>query len=382
MNPYRRMILSGLLIVGCAAGRVEAAALDPTLPLFMAQSQGDVSLTSGSYQFELGSNTPSLVYLNGPTFTTVATGFIYNGINVFDFHSLDIAAGANISTLQSAASGPIALLASTSINMAGSIDVSGGQQYVGSSLGGGPGAGNTGVGGVGGGVGIPLGGEFGVIVSGGGGGGFGGIGQRGQDVPYQFGPPLFQSGVAQGGAGGAHYESLADHLQGGSAGGLGAGATGYSILPGAGGLGGGAIELGAVGTVSVSGSITANGSNGFDALNGVKGPAGGGGGGSGGGVFLHGDSVDLSGTISALGGAGGSGRGFNDGGGAGSGGLVLAQYNNAYGTFSDTGTVNVGNDAYAGRFDVQSVPEPSSLILLGMSALGGVVATGLRCRRR
>ena len=381
MNPYRRMIFSALLLVGCASGRVDAAALDPTLPLFTAQSQGDVSLTGGSYQFELGSNTPSLVYLNGPTFTTVATGFIYNGINVFDFHSLDIAAGANISTLQSVSSGPIALLSSTSINMAGSIDVSGGQftsspfVFVG-----GPGAGNAAVGGNGNAIDLgPNGSRFHAVLSGAGGGGFGGFGQQGQSVTYDAGPPTYQSGTVQGGAGGAHYESLADRLQGGSAGGIGAGGAILPLGPGAPGLGGGAIELGAAGTVSVSGSIIANGSNGIDGNGNI--PITGGGGGSGGGVFLHANSVDLSGTISALGGSGGAGFGSAQGG-AGSGGLVLAQYNNAYGTFSDTGTVNVGSGATVGRFDVQSVPEPSSLILLGMSALGGVVATGLRRRRR
>ena len=60
---------------------------------------------------------------------------------------------------------------------------------------------------------------------------------------------------------------------------------------GYGGGGGGAIEIGAIGRISVGGSISANGSSGSE----------GGGGGSGGGIFLHGDSVTLSssGVLSA-----------------------------------------------------------------------------------
>ena len=375
MNGFRRFIASGLIFVGLAAGRGDAAALDPTSPQFTALTQGDVSLSSGNYVFELGTDRPSLVFFNGPLFTTVATGFVYNGINVFDFHSLQVASGANIVVNQSSASGPIALLSSTSIKMGGSIDVSAGP-FVGNGFSGGPGAGNTDVGGNGNFGTTGTGGPGGAIVSGGGGGGFGGFGQQGQSVPI-FDPfTHMQVGILPGGAGGGGvYESLADRLQGGSMGGFGGNFYGgSSFLPGGPGSGGGAIELGAVQTVSISGMILANGSQPVTGGTQTVGP---GGGGSGGGVFLHGNSVDLSGTISASGGAGGSGRQRN--GGVGSGGLVLAEFS---GSFGDSGTVNVGSGPYAGRFDVASVPEPSSLILLGISAMGGVAATRLRRNRK
>ncbi len=377
MSGIRRIIAWGLLAGSLGLGRVTAAPLDPTLPLFTAQSQGDVSLASGSYAFTLGTNAPSLTFYNGQVFTTVATGFVYNGINVFDFHSLNIAAGANISVTQSSASGPIALLSSTSINMGGSIDVSA-ASFFGF---GGPGAANTSTGGNGSRGTSPGGaGPGAVLVSGGGGGGFGGVGMAGQDTPIVNAFTRVQVGTLPGGAGGSHYESLADQLRGGSMGGIGGALGGSSPFgPNNPGLGGGAIELGAVQTVSVSGTIKANGSN---ANSTPYQFFGGSGGGSGGGVLLHGDSVSLSGTISALGGAGGPAPFVYGSGGVGSGGLVLAEYNGPYGSFTNTGTVNVGTGLYAGRFDVASVPEPSSLILFGMSALGGVALTGWRHRSR
>ncbi len=376
MTEYRRIIALAPLLIGLAAGRGDAAALDPTSPLFTAYTQGDVSLSSGNYVFELGTDRPSLVFFNGPLFTTVATGFVYNGINVFDFHSLQVASGANIFVNQSSASGPIALLSSTSINMGGSIDVSAGP-FVGNGFSGGPGAGNTGVGGNGNLGTTGTGGPGGAIPTGGGGGGFGGFGQQGQSAPI-FDPfTHMQVGTVPGGVGGGGvYESLADRLQGGSMGGFGGNSNFYGgglFVPGGPGSGGGAIELGAVQTVSISGMILANGSQPVTGGTQTVGP---GGGGSGGGVFLHGNSVDLSGTISASGGAGGSGR---SNGGVGSGGLVLAEFS---GSFGDSGTVNVGSGPYAGRFDVASVPEPSSLILLGISAMVGVAATRSRWSRR
>src|SRR5208337_2143176 len=106
---------------------------------------------------------------------------------------------------------------------------------------------------------------------------------------------LYLAGALTGDPGGRAYADLLGQLQGGSGGGIG------SNSPGGGG--GGAIELGAVGNISVKGSVLANGgcaiSGGLD--------TGGGGGGAGGGILLHGEGVTLSGLLSAIGGSGGSG---------------------------------------------------------------------------
>jgi hypothetical protein len=136
-----------------------------------------------------------------------------------------------------------------------------------------------------------------------GGGGFdgsGGNGGRGYSVPGM--PPVYQFVPFGGGQGGSSYGDSAASLQGGS----GGGSYGTHGGMGYGGGGGGAIEIGAIGRISVGGSISANGSSGSE----------GGGGGSGGGIFLHGNSVTLSssGVLSAQGGNG------SDVGGGGGGG--------------------------------------------------------------
>lgn len=83
---------------------------------------------------------------------------------------------------------------------------------------------------------------------------------------------------------------------------------------GVGGNGGGSVYLSA-NTVSVTGTITLNGSNGS-----TPGQGGGGGGGSGGGLLIVGGAVTFSGTYSATGGNGATGGADNDGGGGGGAG--------------------------------------------------------------
>lgn len=90
-------------------------------------------------------------------------------------------------------------------------------------------------------------------------------------------------------------------LRGGCQGGVGGGGA----VAGGGGFGGGALQVSAVGTITVNGVVAAPGGGG----KGAKGPHGGGGGGSGGALLLEGGYLRLtsSARVTANGGAGGEG---------------------------------------------------------------------------
>ena len=137
---------------------------------------------------------------------------------------------------------------------------------------------------------------------GGGGGGFGTAGGRGGD-----------GGGGSFGVGGVVRNSASiAPLYGGCNGGLGGG-DGTDAAAGA---GGGAVELVASGTITVTGTVRANGGLGANASCGNEG--GGGGGGSGGAIFFEADAVTTTGaTITVNGGRGGNG-GSGDAGGSGS----------------------------------------------------------------
>jgi hypothetical protein len=103
---------------------------------------------------------------------------------------------------------------------------------------------------------------------------------------------------------GVSYGDLLSLLQGGSGGG---GATNDFNAGGGGGGGAGAIELGAIGTLSLTSTVTANGGVGGDANYD-------GGGGAGGAILLHAGSYTLT-SLSARGGNGGGALGGGAGGG-------------------------------------------------------------------
>jgi len=261
--------------------------------------------------------------LYGPN-GAVLTGVDYNGIAVFDFTTITVNSGQ---AFVGRGMLPLALLSRSDINVNGTIDVSGFSGINGfNSVPGGPG-------GFGSGSGPGAGADGSATITGAyfktaGGGGFGG-GNGGAIFSSPRGAVIVASG---GGSGGGGYGNLAISLQGGSGGG-----NLYARAPATGGGGGGAIEVGAVGGITVSGSILADGGSGaYD----------GSGGGSGGGIFLHGDSVALLGVLSAQ---GGSGYYFPQGGGGGGGGQVFIQTEPG-GFIGNVGGINVSGGSGSTTF--------------------------------
>jgi len=383
-----RSVVVSVLAVGLwlgAAGRVQA---DPLNPLdFPLSDSGAFPTAAGTYTFDTGALT-----LTGSGITTPIRGSLSaTGVAVFDFNAITVG-GAQ--TFVGTGSSPLALLSRTNATIAGTVDGSGQATTQSNNLPlGGPGGGNGGAFSLGGG---PGGGGAGVSVvlpmglapieTGGGGGGFGGPGGAGAN-PFSNIPGV-PGGNVPGGPGGVPYGDLLRQLQGGSGGG-----TSVSLGSGHGGGGGGAIEIGAVDSLAISGSILARGGSSIS----LSGFLGGGGGGSGGGILLHADSVLLTGSLSAVGGDGGSasfipgpGGSLIDAGGGGGGGRVTILF--GPGGFSEGGaTINVaggaggagspnGSPGGAGVVDIAFVPEPASLVLLGTGVLGLLGIGGMRRR--
>lgn len=241
-----------------------------------------------------------------------------------NFTTVNIPTGVTVTFKKNASNTPVYMLATGDVTIAGSINLN-----ATSASGVAPGKGGTGGfdGGMGaypnscGGSGLgPGGGKAGVKVassmsygSGGGGGGFGGSGGTGYTP---------SSASSTGGVGGGYYgnQSLLPII-GGSAGGGGCGANQGSGLAGGGGGGGGAILIASSGTVNISGSITANGGAGGATVA----YSGHGGGGSGGAIRIVANLITGNGTISATGGSGDSDTGYD--GGNGSGGRVHLEAN-------------------------------------------------------
>jgi len=216
---------------------------------------------------------------------------------VFNFTTVNIPAGVTVTFKKNASNTPVYILATGDVTIAGTIKVDGASTT--SSTGTSPGVGGPGGydGGYGGAIGLP--GGKGMGPGGGGGG---------PSTSYRTGGGggFATAGGSQGdnyGAGGPAYGNVSlIPLIGGSGGGGCAGSTTASCSGGGGG--GGAILIASSGTITVTGSITANGGEGYNLA----------GGGSGGAIKLMANVISGNGTISAMGGKlsspnrGGSGR--------------------------------------------------------------------------
>lgn len=227
-----------------------------------------------------------------PTSNTVVT---LPPDGVLNYSTITIPTGVTVTFQKNAANTPVYMLATGDVAINGKIDVSG-TNAVGTSIGrGGPGGfdgGSAGSVGGNGGKGLGPGGGFQGNYSNGqaGGGGFGTIGVSGWGTSFD-------------GAGGSTYGNVRLlPLIGGSGGGGGGGIPASGSSPGGGG--GGAVLIASSSSISLMGSIYANGGNGGTS-------PGGGAGGSGGGVKLVANTISGNGSVLANGGAPGyqSGRG-------------------------------------------------------------------------
>ncbi|MEN0068590.1 MAG: hypothetical protein AAGA48_41115 [Myxococcota bacterium] len=205
------------------------------------------------------------------------TGVIREGIAIFAFGSLNVDEDLTVIGTR-----PLALLTTGDLTVRGRINVSAMRRM------GGPGGATGPQSGEGNGPGA---GESGLSGSGGGHCGLGGAADEGKLE------------------GGMIYGDLLERLTGGSSGASAARSNG-----GFGGGGGGAIELGALGRLTITGNLLARGGDGQDRTD----P--GGGGGAGGGILLHGGlGSTCESLVSVIGGMGGDSTDDLAGGGGGGG---------------------------------------------------------------
>jgi hypothetical protein len=249
-----------------------------------------------------------------------------------NYTTVTIPTGVTVTFKKNSANTPVYILATGDVTIDGTISVNGSDAsgiYPGK---GGPGGFDGGLGGtvgVDGGKGLgPGAGGAGTVTTqtgdGSGSGGGGGYGSPGEDGST--------SNYSTGGSGGSTYgNSRIMPMIGGSGGGGGAGYL-SSNSGGAGGGGGGAILIASSTTITVNGSITANGGAGAMVCEPGK-YAGCGGGGSGGAIKLMADTITGDGTITANGGAGGKNVDGN-GGGDGGDGRIRLEANTVTGTLS------------------------------------------------
>lgn len=196
--------------------------------------------------------------------------------------------------------------------------------------------------------------------AGGGGAGFGGAGLAGSNGFYSDG----------GTAGSAYSTTVAYENLMGSGG--GAGGSGYhSTATGGDGGNGGAGILLCAGTLSVTGTINANGENGE---NGSDNYTGGGGAGAGGGIILFGNDVTATGTFSAAGAT--RGAVVTPGGNSG-GGRIKFYYVTSLNTAGISTSVVPGSGATTGSYTTQKFSQCTSSVSLGQTFTIGSVNTSL-----
>jgi len=278
---------------------------------------------------------------------------------VFNFTTVTIPTGVTITFKKNSQNTPVTILASGDVTINGAIDVSG---FGGNNIipgAGGPGGfyggqgaaaygtGKRGEGPGGAGGGAPRTNDY-YSAGGGGGGGFAASGAAGS------------SNNVSGGAGGSAYGNERILPAIGGSGGGGAGGT-NTYVGGAGGGGGGAVVIASSGSITVNGSISANGGAGasYSSIN-TNGYASGGGGGSGGSIRLIANTISGNGGITANG--GGAGNGYNSGG-AGAVGRIRFEASSVLRTAGSSPPMSLGYP-YA--------VTPPNMPTLTITSIGGV----------
>ena len=289
---------------------------------YLFGSLGTLDVSSGTLNINTGTSTTAPTLSFG---SASYTGYINNQngmaegaangipyVGVFDFSSINIGSGVTVNITGTNA---LALLSQSSANIAATLSVDASNA-----------TGDTG------GAGGP--------------GGFAG-GNGGSNPANGQGP----GGGGSNGSPGATYGNLDTALYGGSGGG-GAGGGGNG--------GGGALDITAVGSLTVA-DINAIGGGGGDAMES-------GGGGSGGGIILSGSTVSDSANVFAYGMAGGHAS-LGAGGGGSFGGVGLSGTSNADG-------YNFGGEGGNGQILVQSTSanQSTSFATAGIFSAGGVTS--------
>jgi hypothetical protein len=225
---------------------------------------------------------------------------------IFNFTTIDIPAGTLVKFNRNVANTPVFLAATGDVNVAGTIDVSAVATDVvlppvpeNPKRWAGPGGGDGGAGATGNPTAV---GEDG-LGPGGGGGGYS-AGGAGNATPGNVATRYSTTGAGFAGP----AVSYPGPLAGGSGGGGGSAINWFGWYSGGyGGGGGGALQISTPETITISGSILANGANGGWAYASALAHGGAGGGGSGGCIELHAGAIDLEsgGLLQAAGGYGG-----------------------------------------------------------------------------
>lgn len=305
---------------------------------------------------------------------------------ILNYTTVNIPAGVTVKFEKNGANTAVVILTTGNVNIAGTIDISGGASLTTKTglaadsnrggLGGpggfdggrgglqeqnrkgGTGMGPGGGGGGSGGNGVGNGQSYSDILEGGGGGGFAAAGEASYAIRNGGG---FLANIRTAYGGGAYGANSMLPLIGGSGGGGGSGGVSGWGLPGSGGGGGGgALMLVAAGSVSLTGLVNAAGGAAGNINNnacnyGNKNIGGAGGGGAGGAVRILTPSFSGGGSINVNGGTGGCRVGVTDG------------WQNS---------ANSGGNGAVGRSSVEIVTggtfNPSVIPTLTITSIGGV----------
>jgi len=307
---------------------------------------------------------------NSPTCTINTSNATYLG--TYNFTTVNIPSGTTLTT--SGTTNGLVIKATGDVTVAGSINLAGKgcaggiadntDDSVNNATSGGGGGSACSAGGTGAGIFPPF------NNRGGGGGGHGGIGGQGSIVGNN------------GGLGGGTYDSASQPVLLGSGGGGGGKYMSGTTYNPDGGPGGGAIKIVTSGTVTINGSITANGSNGVDYIANAAMTSGGGG--SGGSIWIQaGTLAGNAANITANGGRGGNLGicGSTDiPGGGGAGGLIALYYGTSIysNTPSSAGGAGGSGCANSGAAGGTATPYSSAIAVYPLSGTytSGAINTG------